>query len=156
MIIGVNFEQSYYSVCQERLRDFESFVIKLGDFNTQDLLMSPLSVNTECISILYWLDKVINILDWWSNDDAYLVFVFFWKTRLPLWAMQFYDPASVHIKCCSIWGGSGVWNFLWYGHRLGIRSEVTSIYLLPSLPAERQAQSRSLWRQGCGVLLSQV
>ena len=54
MIIGVNFEKSYYSVCQERLRDFESFVIELGNVNAQEFINISLVNKYEVlVSILH-------------------------------------------------------------------------------------------------------
>ena len=61
----------------------------------------------------------------------------------------------VHINLYSILGGSCVWNLLQCDHRLEIQLGGTYIYLLPSLPVERQAQSQLLLNRGCVAWLLQ-
>ena len=71
MIIGVDVQKRYYSVCQIWLRDFESFVIELGDFYPQEFInISLIGQYKVFVSVHHWIDKAINISHWWSNDDA--------------------------------------------------------------------------------------
>ena len=62
MIIGVDLEKRYYSVRQIWLRDFESFVVELGNFYPQEFINISLVGQYEVfVSVLRWIDKAIII-----------------------------------------------------------------------------------------------
>ena len=62
MIIGVDLEKRYYSVCQIWLRDFGHFVVELGNFYPQEFInISLVGQYKFFVSVLRWIDKAIII-----------------------------------------------------------------------------------------------